>query len=132
MSRSHTRLHPLIGNGVEWAVQALDLIGCTNIAIVGLDTLAHVEEVAEDLVEDLDVCPFPGKIQTLDPQSTLGPCPKCLSQSHSRGQTSLSTCEMRMHSPELQPPLARYRCSYHRWTLGNHWKMTCNVAGGEA
>ncbi len=62
VSRSNTRLH-----GVERVVRALDLVGGAHVAVVGLDALARVEEVPKDLVEDLDVRPFPSGVQTLDP-----------------------------------------------------------------
>ena len=38
MVRSHTGLLWLILDGVTWVVGTLDLVGCTNVPIVGLDT----------------------------------------------------------------------------------------------
>ena len=42
MSRSNTRLHPLIGDGVARVIRALDLVGGAHVAVVGLDALAQV------------------------------------------------------------------------------------------
>ena len=60
-------LHPLIFHWVARIVRALDLVGGTDVAVVGLDALARVEEVPKDLVEDLDVRLCPSGVRTLDP-----------------------------------------------------------------
>ena len=67
MSRSNTRLHPLVCDWVARVVRAFDLVGGAHVAVVGLDALARVEEVPKDLVEDLDVRLFPSGVRTLDP-----------------------------------------------------------------
>ena len=64
---SHTRLHSLVGDGVARVVWALDLVGCANVAAVGLDALAWLEEVADDLVKCLDVRPRTGGVRSIDP-----------------------------------------------------------------
>ena len=60
-------LHSLVGNGVARVVWALDLVGGADVAVVGLDTLALLEKVAEDLVKDLDVRPRTGGVRSIDP-----------------------------------------------------------------
>ncbi len=60
-------LHPLVLGGVARVVQALDLVGGANVAIVGLDALTRLEEVMKGLVEDLDVVELSGWIGMLDP-----------------------------------------------------------------
>ena len=62
-----TGLHSLVGDGVAWVVRALDLVGGANVAIVGLDVLALLKEVAEDLVKDLDVRSRTGRVRSIDP-----------------------------------------------------------------
>jgi hypothetical protein len=59
-------LHSLVGDGVARVVRALDLVGGANVAVVGLDMLALLEEVAEDLVKDLDVRPRTGRVRSID------------------------------------------------------------------
>ncbi len=66
MARSHTGLLWLVLHWVAWVERALDLVRCTDISIVGLDPLARLEEVAEDLVEDLDVRPGTCGVWTID------------------------------------------------------------------
>ncbi len=60
-------LHPLVLDGVAQVVWALNLVGGANVVVVGLDTLARLEELPKDIVEDLDVGELPGWIGTLDP-----------------------------------------------------------------
>ena len=67
VSRSNMRLHPLVGDRVARVIRALDLVGGAHLAVVGLDALARVEEVPEDLIKYLDVRPFPSRVRTLDP-----------------------------------------------------------------
>jgi len=62
-----TGLHSLVGDGVVRVVWALDLVGGADIAIVGLDALTLLKEVAEDLVKDLDVRPRTGRVRSIDP-----------------------------------------------------------------
>ncbi len=45
-------LHPLVFLWVARVVRALYLVGSTDIAIIGLDSLAGLKEVTEDLVEN--------------------------------------------------------------------------------
>ncbi len=67
MARSDTGLHPLVLDGVARVVRALDLVCSADLAIVGLNSLAQLEEVTKDLVENLDVSKLSGRIGTLDP-----------------------------------------------------------------
>ena len=67
VARSHTGLLRLVSDGIAGIVWALDLVRCTDVSIVGLDALAGLEEVAEDLVEDLDVRPGTCGVWTIDP-----------------------------------------------------------------
>ena len=67
VARSHTGLLPLIFDRVAGIERTLDLVRCTDVSIVGLDALAGLEEVAEDLVEDLDVRPCTCGVWTIDP-----------------------------------------------------------------
>jgi len=61
-------LHSLVGDRVARVVWALDLVGGPDVlAVVGLDALALLEEVAEDLVKDLDVRPPTGGVRSIDP-----------------------------------------------------------------
>ncbi len=67
VARSHTGLLRLVLDGVAGIVRALDLVRCTDISIVSLNALARLKEVAEDLVEDLDVRPGTCGVRTIDP-----------------------------------------------------------------
>jgi len=58
-------LHSLVGDGAARVVWALDRVGGTDEAVVGLDVLALLEEVAEDLVKDLDVRPRTGGVLSI-------------------------------------------------------------------
>ena len=60
-------LHPLIFYSVARIVRALDLVGGTDVAVVGLDALAFLEEVAEDLVKNSNIIKASGWVGTLDP-----------------------------------------------------------------
>jgi hypothetical protein len=60
-------LHPLIFHWVARIVRALDLVGGTDVAVVGLAPLALLEEVAEDLVENSNIIKASGWVGTLDP-----------------------------------------------------------------
>jgi hypothetical protein len=67
VARSHTGLLRLVLDAIAWIVGALDLVRCTDISIVGLDPLTRLEEVAEDLVKDLDVRPGTCGVRSIDP-----------------------------------------------------------------
>jgi hypothetical protein len=43
-----------------------------NVAVVGLDALARLEEMGEDVVEDLDVHPSAGRVGPRDPHRIPG------------------------------------------------------------
>jgi hypothetical protein len=60
-------LYSLVGDGVARVVRALDLVGGADVAVVRLDALALLEEVAEDLVKNLDVRPRTGGVRSIDP-----------------------------------------------------------------
>ena len=60
-------LHPLIFRWVARIIRALDLVGGTDVAIVGLDALALLKEVAEDLVKNSNINKASGWVGTLDP-----------------------------------------------------------------
>ena len=60
-------LHSLVGDGVARVVRALDLVGGADVAVVGLDALALLEEVAEDLVKNCNIIKASGWVGTLDP-----------------------------------------------------------------
>jgi hypothetical protein len=62
--RPGRRLHPQILGGVAVVVRAFHLVRAANVAIVGLDALARLEEVREDVVKDLDVCPLAGRVES--------------------------------------------------------------------
>ena len=64
---SCTGLHPLNFLWVARVVRALYLVGGTNIAVIGLDSLAGLEEVTEDLVENNNVSEASSWVGTLDP-----------------------------------------------------------------
>jgi hypothetical protein len=55
VARSDAGLHLLVLDWVARVVRALDLVGGANVAVVGLNALAPLEEVPKDLVENLDV-----------------------------------------------------------------------------
>ncbi len=59
VARLDAGLPPFVLDGMHGVVQALNLVGGANIAIVGLDTFAQLEEVTKDLVEDLDFSELP-------------------------------------------------------------------------
>ncbi len=77
VSRSNTRLHPLIGDRVAWVIRALDLVDGVHVAVVGLDALARVEEAPEDLIKILMSVHFPAGygpwIHTRSPPKMLTP-----------------------------------------------------------
>jgi hypothetical protein len=56
-----------VGSHHTWVARALDLVGGTDVAGVGLDALALLEEVAEDLVENGNIIKASGWVRTLDP-----------------------------------------------------------------
>ena len=62
MVRLHMTLYSLIGDRVARVVRAHDLVHCAGVAVVGLNAIAWLEEVAEDLVKDLD-----GRVRSIDP-----------------------------------------------------------------
>jgi hypothetical protein len=48
VARLDAGLHPLILGGVAWVIRALDLVGSTDVAVVGLGALAQLGEVTKD------------------------------------------------------------------------------------
>jgi len=60
-------LHPLNFRWVARIIRELDLVCGTDIAVVGLDALALLKEVAEDLVKNCNVIKASGWVGTLDP-----------------------------------------------------------------
>ena len=60
---------PSLATGLHglFVVRALDLVGGADVAVVGLDALALLEEVAEDLVENSNIIKASGWVGTLDP-----------------------------------------------------------------
>ena len=53
-------------------VWTFHLVRAANVAVVGLDALARLEEVREDVVEDLDVRPSAGRVGSRDPHQIPG------------------------------------------------------------
>ena len=72
MARPGRRLHPQILGGVAVVLRTLDLVRAANVAVVGLDALARLEEVREDVVKDLDVRPSAGRVGSRDPHQIPG------------------------------------------------------------
>ncbi len=67
VTRADVGLLPLVGDGVTGVVGAFNLVGGANVAVVGFDALAGLEEVTQDLVEDLDVVEGAGGVGALYP-----------------------------------------------------------------
>jgi hypothetical protein len=63
---SCARLHPLIFHRVARVVRAIDLVRGTDIAVVDLDLLTRLKEMAEDLVKNIEVGEVSGWVGTLD------------------------------------------------------------------
>ncbi len=72
MARPGRRLHPQILGGVAVIVRTFHLVRAANVAVVGLDALAWLEEVREDVVKDLDVHPSAGRVGSRDPHQIPG------------------------------------------------------------
>ena len=67
VTRVDAGLLPLVGDGVAGVVGALDLVGGADVAVVGFNALAGLEEVTQDLVKDLDVIEGAGGVGALNP-----------------------------------------------------------------
>ena len=67
VARPDAALHLEVLGGVDVVLGALDLVRVPAVAIVGLDSLAGLEEVRENGGEDLDVRPLTGRVGSLDP-----------------------------------------------------------------
>jgi hypothetical protein len=50
VTRADTGLLPLVGDGVIGVVGAFNLVGGADVAVVGFNALAGLEEVTQDLV----------------------------------------------------------------------------------
>ena len=58
--------------GVAVVVWTFHLVRAANIAVVGLNALAWLEEVGKDVVKDLDVRPSAGRVGSRDPHQIPG------------------------------------------------------------
>ncbi len=67
IAQAGRQLHPQILVGVAVVVWTFHFVRAANVAVVGLDTLARLEEVREDIVEDLDVRPLAGRVGPQNP-----------------------------------------------------------------
>ena len=67
VTRMDTGLHPLVGGMIAGVVWALHLVSTADVAIVGLDMLARLEEVGENIIKDVDICPGSGGVRTPQP-----------------------------------------------------------------
>ena len=72
MAQPGRRMHPQILGGVAVIVWTFHLVCAANVAVVGLDALARLEEVGEDVVKDLDVRPSAGRVGSRDPHQISG------------------------------------------------------------
>ena len=62
MVRPSRQLHPQILGGVAVFVWTFHLVRTANVAVVGLDALAQLEEVGEYAVKDLDFHPSASRV----------------------------------------------------------------------